>query len=164
MVNEKVVLDTIKRMRGSGVDEETIKSTLADVGLKPDEIDTYLKKEAAGTAEPEAAEPAEPSAQEIKEEMAAQAEAQELRDTTTHAALAEHGEKLAEVAEKVDGVEKKVAELPEKATPSAMLEKRVAQIEADLKETKALAGALKTILEKVLETDRQVLTKLGGKK
>ncbi len=44
MVNEKVVLDTIKKMKKSGLDESVIKSTLLDIGLSEQEAESFLVK------------------------------------------------------------------------------------------------------------------------
>ena len=44
MVNEKVVLDTIKKMKQSGLDDQIIKNTLLDIGLGEQEASSFLEQ------------------------------------------------------------------------------------------------------------------------
>ncbi|GEM_PF-1152217 len=44
MVSRQIILDTVKRMYSSGVDDETIKITLKEIGLSDKEIGSYLSE------------------------------------------------------------------------------------------------------------------------
>lgn len=48
MVSRELVLDTIKRMRGSGIDDQTISSTLKDIGLSDKEINEFMSEATGG--------------------------------------------------------------------------------------------------------------------
>ena len=52
MGKEQVILDTIKRLQGSGIDDETIKSTLLEIGLGEKEIEEYIAEAAGKKAVP----------------------------------------------------------------------------------------------------------------
>lgn len=54
LVSRAIVLETIKRMYASGVDDETVKSTLRDIGLTDSEITNYLA-EAKGESQTQSA-------------------------------------------------------------------------------------------------------------
>ena len=68
LVSRQIVIDTIKRMYASGVDDETIKSTLRDIGLKEHEIRQYLKDVKGGQAEDEEKEEEEPAKEDEESE------------------------------------------------------------------------------------------------
>lgn len=55
MVSRQIVLDTVKRMHSSGVDDNTIRSTLRDIGLSEGDIEGYLR-EVKGISEQKPAE------------------------------------------------------------------------------------------------------------
>ena len=53
MVSREIVMGTIKRMHDAGIDNETVKSSLIDIGLSDSEISGYMVE--AGLEEPRAA-------------------------------------------------------------------------------------------------------------
>ncbi|MFH1752023.1 MAG: hypothetical protein ABH821_03755 [archaeon] len=61
-MDEKVIVDTVKKMLSSGVDDLTITSTLKDIGIEENEIQGFIAK-AKGQEAPvtTASKPAEPS-------------------------------------------------------------------------------------------------------
>ena len=48
MVSKELIMGTIKKMFSSGVDDETVKNTLKDIGLSDSEVAAYIA-EAKGT-------------------------------------------------------------------------------------------------------------------
>lgn len=68
LVSRQIVIDTIKRMYSSGVDDETIKSTLRDIGLKEHEIRQYIKEVKGEGQEEESQESEQESKEPIEEE------------------------------------------------------------------------------------------------
>ena len=52
MVSREIVMSTIKRMHDAGIDNETVKSSLADIGLSDSEISGFMVE--AGLEEPRA--------------------------------------------------------------------------------------------------------------
>ena len=71
MVNEKVIMSTVKKMKASGLEDEVIVSTLLDIGLSEGEAQAFLGKISRGE-KPTAKEPAvQPSAEEKEETPAA---------------------------------------------------------------------------------------------
>ena len=114
MVSKEIVMGTVKRMADAGIDKETIKSTLRDIGLTDSEISAYLQDaglEAPATpaaqASPEStpeqsplSEPAEPKTSEPEsvsdEDFGGSLDGEDL--------LEEHHEKIAQkTADKLAG-------------------------------------------------------------
>ncbi len=54
MVSKEIVMGTVKRMADAGIDKETIKSTLRDIGLTDSEIGAYLQEAGLEAAAPTA--------------------------------------------------------------------------------------------------------------
>lgn len=161
MVNKEIVLDTIKKMYDSGIDDEVVEQTLRDIGLNAVEIKDYIA-EAKGTAA-EADEPV-PERKPLDERMQAAAEEPDhiAMHTTTHIALDGQAEHLEKLLEKMESIENRLeSQKPSSAPESfAAANQRMAEMEKQLREIKAELSATKTIMEKILETDRKVLTKL----
>lgn len=180
MVNRQVVLDTVKKMVESGIEESVVEKTLKDIGLSKKDIEDYIKEAKAsakaGIAKPQATSFMEPSAahdaialktaEKVKEQLAEQREEQELKDSTLNAAMDEHGEKIeelhdsvSELHEKIDGFSSRLSD-PELLKQVAELNKRISDFQSQLSDLKSLANANKTVLEKILEANRQILNKL----
>ncbi len=178
MVNRQVVLDTVKKMYQSGIENSVIEKTLKDIGLSRKDIDAFMA-EAKGTlssttvsespviqeTNQSSEEIARKTAAKVKEHLDDQREEQELREITIHSAIEGHGEKLGELHEKVSELHEKIGGVSGRLTDPALL-KQMAELsrtlsgfESQLSELKALANANKTILEKILETNRSILGK-----
>lgn len=164
MVDKEIVLETIKKMYDSGIDDSVVEQTLSDIGLSRTEIKQYIA-EAKGEA-PEGAE--EESGyggpKPLNERMRS---AEEKIDhaamhATTHVALEEQSSVLTEVLQKLDSLEKKMSFSGGKAMPDSLISanQRLGAIERQLGEIKAELSATKDIMEKILETDRKVLNNL----
>ena len=159
VVDKKIVLDTVKKMYQSGIDDDVVKQTLKDIGLNDKEIVQYIA-EAKGEPIPTAV----PEQKPLEARKIATEETPEhvAMHTTTHVALDTQSEKINELLEKISGIETKLQNKGNK-TPSADLiaiNQRLAAMEKDLRELKAGLGATKSIMEKILETVRKVLEKL----
>jgi len=163
MVDKEIVLETIKKMYESGIDDSVVVQTLKDIGLKPDEIQLYIDEVKGGSATVEAEPAAEPESKPLEARMAA---AEEKVDhgalhTTTHVALEEQSAKTAELLEKIDLLESKLA-AKGKGPDSDQIatNQRLGTIEKKISDIKAEVEATRSIMEKILETDRKVLNKL----
>lgn len=173
MVNKEVVLSTVKKMYESGIDDETVKSTLSDIGLDEGEMQSIMD-EAKGGIPSEAEIAPEPtpevsagevhaSTEEIKEQISGMREDHDLAHTTAQNQMDEHAQKVDEVHKKVDELHAKI----DSSVPSDLsqgirqIDRKMNTLEADLGEVKANTLALKSILEKILETNRKIL--LGKK-
>ena len=171
MVNKEIVLDTIKKMKSSGIDDSVIVTTLKDIGLDDREIKSYLKEaggsfSAADASEDEKQEKvASKAADKIKAHLAEEKEERELRETTAQNALNEQHAKIESVEQNVGKLHSKFESL---ATPGnkdlanqiAVIEQRLNSIEKRLSDLKALDTATKELMEKVLEVNRKTLSKL----
>ncbi len=175
MVNREVVLQTIKKMKESGIDNSVIKATLKDIGLNDEESKQYMKEAAGEKAEAKkeadivqdqiAEKTAEKTAEKIKEELVAENEERELRDTTQRVVLEEQKSKMEDVEKGVGKLHQKIESL---ATPAnkelsgniAVLEQRINGIDKKISDLKAINTATKDLMEKVLEANRKILTKL----
>lgn len=173
MVDKEIVLETVKKMYESGIEDEVVEQTLKDIGLNKAEIGQYIA-EVKGEAAPAKQSPLKPivASQDDEDspfhEMAVapapKDEAQVAMHETTHAALEEQAERTDELIGKVANIEKKLSAFSsvEQGTPQAMVavNQRLAALEKKSGEIRAEVSAMRSILEKILETDRKVLNKL----
>ncbi len=179
MVEKGIVLDTIKKMYSSGLSDNVVRSTLKDIGLQEAEIKNLIA-EAKGVA-PTEAQPAQntvavpemhekiaaATAEKMRQQLAERSEEDALMHTTTQASIAGYETRLMEVITKLSNIEKKIGSLTglsDFAAKAIALDKKISAIESDLSELKAISNATKSLMEKVLETDRNVLTELEEKK
>ena len=179
MAVDPMVLKTVKRMFSSGLDEAAVKSALDDLGLSKAEQDEIMvaagkkakpvpKPTPAAAARPKAEEVeglgeypsileeeekdhiAEKTAEKVKKHLEQKEAMDSLRETTAQVAIQEQGRQLGEVREKID-----------RGVPlQAGLEKRIYNIESELKGLKAESKALQDLLKKILETNRDILLKI----
>lgn len=209
MVSKEIVLETIKRMYDSGIDDETIKATLRDIGLDDKEAEQMIAEaqgkgkepargkaagkksadneeeepEPEGTAEEEAGadEESADAEEEIQERIAAKAaekikrhldderSERSMRMSTAETMLEEHGDKLDEFGEGLKGLNEKLdaprgdVVIHEPSVELRRVRERLDAIELQLSDLRAASAATQTLLKKILETDRKVLTEMGGK-
>lgn len=185
-MDQGIVIDSVKKMLSSGLDAQTIKYTLLDLGLSEREADDALSI-AQGNA-PSSPSPApsptapveppfvkSPAAPPVYESYNApptpspSAISQQVLASTTATQLAmdEHKEKLADVHssvsdlhEKVDSLSSSVGSSPDVLSKLSLLSNRLAALEHEITELKAQGSGLQSILSKVLETNRDVLLEL----
>lgn len=194
MVSNDVVMQTVKRMISSGVDDGTIRMTLKGIGLSDAEIDSVLSQakgirqdvspaenaagedeEAAGSGEEyndEAVDEADEDSGEdesgLKDEIHASSEEQSAAHAATQGMLDEHGQQLGEISRNISGLHEKVdsapALSPETIGKINALDSRISSLERLVSETKGNTEALKELLQKILETNRKALLELERKK
>jgi hypothetical protein len=85
MVSKELIMGTIKKMFSSGVDDETVRNTLKDIGLSDSEISAYIA-EAKGTK------PVQASPSKSAQENVMQQERQELKEEPEESEAASSGE------------------------------------------------------------------------
>ena len=159
MVDKEIVLDTVKKMYASGIDDDVVKQTLKDIGLGDKEILQYIA-EAKGESVPVTS--SEPKPLEARKIATEEKPEHVAMHTTTHVALEAQSEKTNELLAKISGLEKQLQSKNQSKPSSDLIaiNQRLAVMEKDLKELKADLGATKSIMEKILETDRKTLSKL----
>ncbi len=179
MVEREVVLQTVKRMYSSGIDDETVKSTLKDIGLTETEIIGIMNEAKGVKAEEEPAEEEKPAvdadeeiaakaAGRIKKHLEAERAERELRETTAKIEAAEHQESLGEIHKTVEELRERIATSP--AVPAGavgkidLIDKRISSLEKEVVEIKAATNALQSLLKKILSTDREILSNISRKK
>ena len=169
MVDKTVIMNTIKNMAASGVDEETIRTTLKGIGLADNEIDQALAeagvegKTPAPTAVSTTEAIAEETAKKVREHIAEVGAKQELADVSTKAAIETHGAKLGEIGERVGEVAQKIGAIQTGTDEAVAVSKRLTEIEKQLADLKAQNEALQGLLQKILSTNREVLMNLPKK-
>jgi hypothetical protein len=164
MINKQLVMDTLKKMLDSGMDEDVIESTFMDVGLTKEEIKQFIEE--AKKEKLKEKETTEKITPKTVEEHFPEEEAQELKKTTETIALHESNALIENLSEKMDSIQRKLniliqrdfnpMELNERLD---LIESTVKDIKTELNDLKALNSALKEIMKKILETDREILTK-----
>ncbi|RLG70847.1 MAG: hypothetical protein DRO04_01030 [Candidatus Iainarchaeum archaeon] len=147
---DPALLETVKKMFASGLDEDAVRSALEDLGLSKKEQDELIA--AALQKKPPAEEIsaekiAEKTAEKVKEHIAEHEAVAAVRETT---ALAEIEAQKTEIGE----VKEAVASIP------AALEAKISELKKDIEELKAASNAIQTLLKKILETNRSILLKL----
>jgi len=168
MVSNEVVMETVRKMISSGVDEDTIRKTLQDVKIPDDEIESFLSG-AKEEPEPASGPPAEkvPQAspdESIKQDIENASQDQSAQHATTHNILDDQANKLEDVHKNISDLHKKIDSTPtisnDIASKISDLADKMRMIEKELSEIKANTLALQTILKKILETDRKTLIEL----
>ena len=182
MVKREVVLETIKKMHDSGIEQKVIENTLKNIGLSNEEISSYISEVIApkpiasrqapkivlteSVSEDDNVEKiAVRTAEKVKEHIAEKADAEDLKETTTQVALTEHKTKLDDVQSSVNTLHTKVDSFSVPDADALLIEvknlaQRVSTFEKELSDIKAMTSATKSIMEKILDTDRDILTKL----
>jgi len=174
MVDQKINNDTVKRMLVSNIDEETIVSTLKDIGIDDVKAKEIIANVAAGNVSisPELGTPSErkqtippikydadQKIQSMQNELQTQGEKSDLQETTTHTLLNDHAQKLDDVNKKVDDVHKVVLA----TNVDASLKVKLTELEQKVGDISAQTIALMEIMKKILEANREILTELKSK-
>ena len=175
MVSGQVVNDTVKRMLLSNIDEETIVSTLTDIGIDEQTAKEIIKTVASGSTQPS---PQSNSKEErvqtippinydtdtkiktMQNELYTQGERSDLHETATHTMLNDHAQKLDEMNKKVGEVHKAIS------TPQnidASLKVKLTELEQKVSEISAQTNAMMDVMKKILEANRNILTELKSK-
>jgi DNA-binding transcriptional MerR regulator len=172
MVNREVVLETIHKMKESGIDDSVVAQTLRDIGMKDAEIGQYLEEARSlgqnAQQQPPAYAPA--SSGDLMDHLERKAEEDALHHEMVHNKLDEHTEHIQAVSQRVEDLHQKFGQIAGSGAGSqdsgqlalqlATLNQRISELERQLADAKAIISANKTIMEKILEVDRKILTKL----
>ncbi len=196
MIANDVVLQTVKRMISSGVDDDTIKMTLKGINLSEDEIKEFMREAKGETSRQE--QDFGDAAQSVEEDMGG-GEGQDIGDedggggfdeegaadelhghiesaaqeqlghhAETHQILQEHAEKISAVHENVGALHGKVDSLPRISTEAMAslfaLDRRISSLEKSVGEAVANTAALKSLMQKIIDSQRQIIMELQKKK
>jgi hypothetical protein len=158
MINEQVLIETVQRMLDAGIDEPTIISTLVDTGISTEDANGIIQKVKTPKAQiQEEVVDQQQNVQILRNVVEAQAQ-----QTVTHNVLDEHGQKLDEMNKKVEEVKQVIQNQASPQDPG--LSYRISALEAKLEEVNAASKATLDLLQKILETNRKILTELEAKK
>ncbi len=162
MVDKEIVLDTVRKMYESGIDDGVVEQTLKDIGLGPEEIRQYIAEAKGVSGDVEPVSKPEPKPLVQRQVAATEHSDQAALHQTTHIALEEQSAKTAELLGKIEAMEKRLqgGQATGAEPLSAVVNQRLAGLESQLRDLKAELGATRAIMEKILETDRKVLTRL----
>ncbi len=165
MVNEEIVNETIKRMLDTGIDEETIISTLNDIGIDAAQAKKMIESQKSPAKEEDDIDKVDLDEQakrirSMQNEYESQSKTQQLHETTTHNMLGAHADKLDELHKKIDEVKQTVSV---KGNDSSLTVK-LSSLEEKVSELKAQSDALLSIMKDILEANRKILTELESKK
>ncbi len=181
-----MVVQTIKTMLESGIDESTIKATLYDAGLSDAEIAQSLaeakgvkpgqssQQQFVAQSQPQPAEVfheqvASKTAEKVKDHLDTAFEEHEIGTAMMHSSLEEHGAKLGEVHKDISELHEKVDNISEQL-PKAVkfdttsIDSRLNTFEKNLGEIKAATTALQGLLQKILDANREILLKMEKEK
>ncbi len=191
MVDRQIVLETIQRMRDSGISENVIASTLSDIGLSKEEVGEFMQPAGPKSQTPPVSvakpvltslSPVDPDSEEKDNETedddfeepvplspVGASTQEEALHATTHVALEEQNQQLTNLSSKFSDLDEKLAKitnLPAGQLSESMtrMEKRIAGLENEVNDAKSQLAALSSVMNKVLETNRSILTELEDKK
>lgn len=193
MVNEELVRNTIQKMRDAGLSEGIIQSTLADLGLTPQQVQAYLVSGPRAPAtppqsapprsfsasnpipSPPALDPADHEAiasltnekvqMGLMQNQAQRMDENALKDNITHLALEQHGQQLMDTHQSVMELHDKfdAANMQALVTKVNTIQARMENVSKDTQELRALASALQSLMQKILETNQQLVFELKKK-
>lgn len=172
MVAREEMISAVKSMLSSGFSDPDIVSTLKDFQLSDSEIQSLLSEArgkavssgdssaSAGDLHPVAAQ----AVGVVQEQLAAHAEEQAVRQGMVQESLEEHRAALNQVDQKVADVHTTVASVHSSVTAGEMdlanIKRKLSVLEEQSTQSKAEILAIKTIMQKVLESQRKILDKL----
>ena len=164
MVNEQIMIDTVSRMIQAGIDDATIISTLTDAGLSNEQCLEILAKvkQPAVKEQVQSTAPPNQEVQTLRNVVEAQSDAQSMHAETTSTILDDHEQKLQEVSGKINSIQSAISSTQNKS--NAPLEYRLSALEQKLEEVNSASKAQLDLMQKILETNRKVLTELEAKK
>src|SRR3989344_442446 len=126
MAQEQAIINTIKKMLSSQIEEETIVSSLKEIGLSENEAQELIDKAKGSssskamqtqqeTDEEEAMlEPVEEEIAQARSKLAARGQEESLKNSQLHSRLEEHSEKMDSHAESLDDLHSKINALNKK--------------------------------------------------
>lgn len=178
MVSEKIIFDTIQRMKQAGLSDDLIANTLTDVGISREEAANYLAKSSGNIIQEKPKEPefetleiaedepesvheaiAEKTASKIKEHLISSGEEHAMLAQNTQAALEDHADKLESIESKISALSSQPLSI-QNSVDLLQFKSSLDDLKKEVAETKALASATKTLMEKILDVNRQILAKL----
>ena len=208
MVNEEMVRNTIQKMRDAGLSEGIIQSTLADLGLTPQQVQAFLVKQGMSVnASPPPSNPVSSFAASpprsfsmsganatasaptpapslnasdheaiasltnekvqmgLMQDQAQRMDENALKDNITHLALEQHGQQLMDTHQSVMELHDKLdaSNLQALMTKINTIQARMENVSKDTQELRALASALQGLMQKILETNQQLVFELKKK-
>ena len=190
MVSNEVVMQTVRRMISSGVDDNTIRITLRGINITDAEIDSILVQAKSAAGDGAAKVSQEPASEEnggmnkdeaeseegeeennddvfgsdVKDEIESSNDEQLANHATTHTVLESQNIKMDEMHGDIFRLHEKM-DSPQYAASDITarikaIDFRISSLEKEIVETKANTIALQDILKKILETDRRTLSEL----
>ena len=169
MVDEQIIIDTIKRMLDADIDDSTIISTLKDIGMTEEQARKQVedvKNESDSSDDDEDIESQLDQGDQINSmrgELESQSQKSELNEVTTHNKLDLHEQKIDDVGSKIDDVKKTMVETNKAISDSSHLNK-MSGMNDQITSIESQVRALTKLMKDVLEVNRKILTELEMKK
>ena len=183
-MNEEVVRNTIQKMRAAGLSESMIAAALSELGLSSNQAHAFLAGKSSAKdnrlsekdeedSEDEDAEDLEEEdaheelasrtsdkvVQRLEERNSLNSQEQSLKDTITHLALEQHGQKLDDAHRSVEELHAKFdsTNLDTISSRISTLAHSVEEVRQQVSETKALLSAVQSLMQKILEANQQMM-------
>ncbi len=176
MVNEQVVKDTIARMLEAEIDDDTIVSTLKDIGLdeeKSRQMLSQIKSSSNSENDSSLSDSSDESNVEdddelndlknVKAELETQSQVRDLHDATTHNMLNDQYDRIDEISRKVDDVKKTVYDSTSRINIDDH-SKKIDSATTSVAELNAKIDALSSLMKQILDVNRKILTEIEMKK
>ncbi len=147
MVNEELILNTIKRMKSAGLERETIANTLKRIGLSEQEVQKYIDKEQS----------LKKSDLNINEDIITATEVAQTAIEQNVKTVENLGARVEKTATEISQA-KKAAEIS--AIETKQLKSEFRKLEENQEDIRAKLNALTKIMKDILEINRKILNKL----
>ncbi|HPM86155.1 MAG TPA: hypothetical protein PLI99_03585 [archaeon] len=165
MVNEQIMIDTVKRMIEAGIDDATIISTLSDAGLSNEQcLEIISRVKEPPVKEESINESVSPSSDisALRNAIEATSTAQDIQSESTSNILSEHENKILKVDNEIESIKSTISS--SKGKEDGSLSYRISEFEKKLEEVNSASLAQLDLMKKILETNRKILTELEAKK
>ena len=165
MVNEQIMIDTVSRMIEAGIDDATIISTLTDAGLSQEQCLAIIQrvKEPVEKEETQNAPNQSSEVQTLRNAVEAQSDVQSMHVQNTSTILDNHEQQLAEVSGKINSIQSAIS-TTSTSKPDESTAYRLSNLEKKLEDVNSASKAQLDLMQKILETNRKILTELEAKK
>jgi hypothetical protein len=157
-MDTQLINDTVRRMIESEIDDDTIITTLKDIGVSEDDAKKIILQNKPNQEEIKTNPELVKKVQILEDNIKAQNEINSMNIESKDVSMIEHSQKIEEIEKKIDEVKK----VPN-ASVDVSVKYRLDEMDKNLSNLKAGVNANLEIMKKILDTNREILTELKTK-
>jgi DNA-binding transcriptional MerR regulator len=157
-MDTQLINDTVRRMIESEIDDDTIITTLKDIGVSEDDAKKIILQNKPNQEEIKTNPELVKKVQILEDNIKAQNEINSMNIESKDVSMIEHSQKIEEIEKKIDEVKK----VPN-ASVDVSVKYRLDEMDKNLSNLKAGVNANLEIMKKILDINREILTELKTK-